>query len=230
MSTTHIANKPKRSSNISSVPSCEAVLDSVGLKETNLTRLEVLWSLECQDEENDVESESNVDQKGSSRETDKTVTSTDIWWPSTLNRNGKRLDDGRYEFNLVYDARENFDQTETRIVFLNSMRLFDLSEKAVMRWRLEGTELKEKDHQDIVNLVDIVGKEDSNDDPLMELMQHLPMVQQQKIAVSYRAMVDKLMKKLDELKQEKDRAGVEQIVTADDMNNILADLKETNKV
>ncbi|KAG5182286.1 hypothetical protein JKP88DRAFT_348970 [Tribonema minus] len=191
--------------------------------EVSLTgdRLEVMWELELDGE------------------------SVRKWWPCTLDRrgDGTLTEAGQHVFALTYDAFGEFDVCTRRVTFQAPHCLHDIEEGVGMRFRREGEQLpgdeeeEEEGEEDeegdelvapgdhIVDLDELVGQDGGSDQPLLAGMQHLPMVQQQNIALAMRGMMDAFKEKLREHMSAKPSGSEDaDVVTRDDVRTILEDL------
>ena len=209
----------------------EGAVDRFGRRVRAGDRLEVLWV---------VESGRGEAEDGDARDEDE-IDAAATWWPCVV-REGDAEGDAREgrTFALLYDARDGFEAELREVSFLSgdARELTHADEDGVFRWRREGDEDDDDDGCEgdgcgadvpttMREILEAQGALDaasgeSLENASMAAFATLPMNQQMNLASAFAGFKDKLMSRLSGLAAQK---GADGVVTKDDIENILSDIR-----
>jgi hypothetical protein len=188
-------------------------------------RIEVLWIIERNDEDDDRKAALASTANAAPSE------SEERWWGArVLLRDGEST-----TYTLQYDAYKEFPSAEVDVSLVGPHTLRDRESGGdVMRWKIEGTEFEEEDDANCtVSMRDIVAAQEEVDaeegevagDVMMAALNTLPVLQQTELALKYRSFADELKSELSKLTSER---GPGHIVNEADIQALFAKIRDAS--
>jgi len=210
----------------------EVAVDRFGRRVRAGDRLEVQWEVEP--------GRGEGGEDGEARDEDETEVAV-TWWPCVVCEGDAEGEaKAGTAFALLYDARDGFEAELRKVSFLSgeARELTHADEDGVFRWRREGDDDDDDDECEgdgcgadvpttMREILEAQGALDaasgeSLENASMAAFATLPMNQQMNMASAFAGFKDKLMQRLSGLAAQK---GADGVVTKDDIENILSDIR-----